>query len=57
MTSQPGHTITWRRATGKVATMRVDWVHETEGERWLFSAMSPGGGFIAVNAKWVLGVR
>ncbi len=57
MTSQPGHTITYRKPNGRVATMRVDWVHETEGERWLFSAMSPGGGFIAVNAKWVLGVR
>jgi hypothetical protein len=37
--------------------MRVDWVHETAEERWLFSAISPGGGWVAVNSKYVLGVR
>ena len=56
MQAQPGSTVTWRKPNGRVATMRVDWVHETEEARWLFSAVSPGGGFTAVNSKWVLKV-
>jgi hypothetical protein len=36
---------------------KVDLVHEVDGERWLFSAQSKGGGFVAVNQTQVLGVR
>lgn len=57
MTPQPGSTITYRKPNGRVYTMRVDLVHETAEERWLFSAVSPGGGWVAVNSKWVLGVK
>ena len=57
MRPEVGHTITWRRAGGTVDSMRVDWVHETDTERWLFSGVSQGGGFIVVNSRWVLGVR
>ncbi|MBX9926776.1 MAG: hypothetical protein K2Y05_10495 [Hyphomicrobiaceae bacterium] len=51
-----GHTIQWRRANGKMAQMRVDAIHEVDGERWLFSAVSPAGVFISVNQKFVLEV-
>jgi hypothetical protein len=57
MRPEPGHTIQWRRQNGQVVQMRVDVVHEIDGERWLFSVMSKGGGFIAVNQKFVLGVK
>lgn len=40
MTATVGQTITWRKPTGRVASMRVDAVHETAEERWLFSAGS-----------------
>lgn len=49
MTATVGQTITRRKATGRVAHMLVDMVHETEHERWLFSGVSPGGGWVAAN--------
>jgi len=56
MTLQPGSTITWKKPNGRVATMRVDLVHETAEERWLFSAVDVLGNWNAVNSKWVLKV-
>ena len=57
MQAQPGSTITYRKPNGRVATMRVDWVHETAEERWLFSAVDALGNWTAVNQRYVLGVK
>lgn len=57
VTPQPGSTITYRKPNGRVATMRVDWVHETAEERWLFSAVDALGNWTAVNQRYVLGVK
>lgn len=56
MTPQPGSTITFRHRE-KAVTMRVDAVHEVDGERWLFSGVDALGNWRAVNSKWVLVVR
>ena len=57
MQAQPGSTITWRPALGTVKTLRVEMVQEIDGERWLFSAVDALGNWLAVNQKYVLGVK
>jgi hypothetical protein len=57
MTPQPGSTITYRPALGKVKQMRVDLVHEVGVERWLFSGVDALGNWAAVNGRHILGVK
>lgn len=47
-----GYTVQWRGARG-IKQMRIDRIETIEGETWLFSALSPEGGFQAVNEKTV----
>ncbi|MDH4186359.1 MAG: hypothetical protein OEV08_05130 [Nitrospira sp.] len=57
MTPTIGNRIQWRRADGRMVHMLVDLIHDTNDERWLFGTLSVHDGFVAVNQKYVLGVK